>query len=225
MENDTFRVTYNPAYQPPHSRKKYGFGQTELKELGISMLVLTMAFAIALSGGIQNVVWSEFPFMMGFAAIAVITAFLFHELAHKFVAQKYGCWAEFRYWQSGLMMALVFSLMGFLFAAPGAVMVSGRVTQEQNGKISAAGPISNIIVSLLAFGAWFLIPISGAAYSVSGIISDLAFFVGFINAFIGGFNLIPFMPFDGAKIVRWNVPVYIVMVVMALGLIAFGYGF
>ena len=223
MGNDTFRVTYNPAYQPPQQRKKYGFSQTEMKELGISMLVLTMAFAIALSDGVQGIVWSEFPFMMGFAAVAVITAFLFHELAHKFMAQRYGCWAEFRYWQSGLMMALVFSMMGFLFAAPGAVMVSGRVTQEQNGKISAAGPISNIIVSLLAFGAWLFIPTTGSG--IMEIVSGLAFFVGFINAFIGGFNLIPFMPFDGAKIVRWNVPVYIIMVVMAVGLIAFGYGF
>ncbi|MCK5037570.1 MAG: site-2 protease family protein [Thermoplasmata archaeon] len=222
MGNDTFRVAYDPVYQPPQPRKKYSFSQTELKELGISMLVLTMAFAIALSDGVQGIVWSDFPFMMGFAAIAVITAFLFHELAHKFVAQRYGCWAEFRYWQSGLMMALVFSMMGFLFAAPGAVMVSGRVTQEQNGKISAAGPISNIIVSFLAFGIWFFIPATGTV--LMDFISGLAFFVGFINALIGGFNMIPFMPFDGAKVVKWSIPVYLVMVVTVLFLILIGFG-
>ena len=160
--------------------------------------------------------------MFLFAAIAVLTAFVFHELAHKFVAQKYGCWAEFRSWQAGLMMALVFSMMGFLFAAPGAVMVSGRVTQEQNGKISAAGPISNIIVSFLAFGIWFFIPATGTV--LMDFISGLAFFVGFINALIGGFNMIPFMPFDGAKVVKWSIPVYLVMVVTVLFLILIGFG-
>ncbi|MCK4757896.1 MAG: hypothetical protein KAS67_05550, partial [Thermoplasmata archaeon] len=73
MGNDTFRVTYEPVQR----RGKYSFGQVELKELGISMMVLTMAFAIALSGGIQRVIWSDFPFMLIFAAIAVTTAFLF----------------------------------------------------------------------------------------------------------------------------------------------------
>ncbi len=212
MGNDTFRVTYEPVQR----RGKYSFGQVELKELGISMMVLTMAFAIALSGGIQRVIWSDFPFMLIFAAIAVTTAFLFHELAHKFMAQKYGCWAEFRYWQSGLMMALVFSLMGFLFAAPGAVMVSGHVTKSQNGKISAAGPFSNIIVALAAFGVWFALPDNDLGF--------LFFFIGFVNAFIGGFNMIPFMPFDGAKIVKWSIPVYAVMVAILLFLIAIGYG-
>ncbi len=216
MGNDTYRIAYQPLYQPPVSRKKYGFGQTELKELGISMLVLTIAFAIVFSGGIQNIDWGFFAFMFPVAAIAVLTAFVFHELGHKFVAQRYGCWAEFRYWQSGLMMALVFSLLGFLFAAPGAVMVSGRVTEEQNGKISAAGPMLNIAMAVA------LIPVL-LYFSNETFIGFVTFFIIRINAFIGGFNLIPFMPFDGAKIVRWNIPVYIIMVIMALGLIAFGY--
>ena len=101
-------------------------------------------------------------------------------------------------------------------------MVSGRVTQEQNGKISAAGPISNIIVSFLAFGIWFFIPATGTV--LMDFISGLAFFVGFINALIGGFNMIPFMPFDGAKVVKWSIPVYLVMVVTVLFLILIGFG-
>jgi Zn-dependent protease len=44
--------------------------------------------------------------------------------------------------------------------------------------------------------------------------------IGFINAFIGGFNLIPIPPFDGSKIIRWNIGVYILMVAGAVALVA-----
>ena len=35
------------------------------------------------------------------------TGFLGHELAHKFTAEKYGCWAEFKLWTYGALMALL----------------------------------------------------------------------------------------------------------------------
>ncbi len=212
MANDVFRLTY----EPPNKRKIMGFSQTEFKDLGIAMLVLSIAFTIVFSGGIQDIDWVAFPLFFLVAAIAVLTAFVFHELAHKFVAQKYGCWAEFRSWQAGLMMALVFSMMGFLFAAPGAVMVMGNVTKSQNGKISAAGPATNIMIATAAYGTSFLLGDSDIAFII--------FFIGTVNAFIGAFNMIPFMPFDGAKIVKWSIPVYVVMLAAVLFLVAIGYG-
>ena len=44
--------------------------------------------------------------------VAVSTGFLMHELMHKFVAQRYGAWAEFRVFPLGLMMAILFSFFG-----------------------------------------------------------------------------------------------------------------
>jgi Zn-dependent protease len=39
-----------------------------------------------------------------------------------------------------------------------------------------------------------------------------------INALLGAFNMIPLMPFDGAKIIAWNKMVYGVTLVIAVGL-------
>jgi Zn-dependent protease len=33
--------------------------------------------------------------------------------------------------------------------------------------------------------------------------------LAYINVFLGLFNMIPVLPFDGSKIVRWNIPIYI----------------
>src|SRR5438034_2549449 len=41
--------------------------------------------------------------------IVIGTGFLGHELAHKFTAQRYGAWAEFRLWTIGAIMTLVFA--------------------------------------------------------------------------------------------------------------------
>ena len=75
------------------------------------------------------------------------TSLLLHEMAHKFLARYYGCWAEFRADPSGLKTGiLIAAIIGFVFMAPGAVMVAGNITREQNGKIALAGPISNLVL-------------------------------------------------------------------------------
>ena len=79
---------------------------------------------------------------------AVMTGFLLHELAHKWMAQKYGCWAEYRGNRNGLLLALLMGAFGFLIAAPGAVMVAGHVTPRQHGHIAAVGPLTNIALAL-----------------------------------------------------------------------------
>ena len=197
------------------NRGKHTFSITELKEIVKAVLVLTLAFAVAMSGGARGVMVDPvlFLFLLPIAAISVIYAFLCHELAHKFLAQRYGCWAEFRYWETGLLMALLFSSVGFLFAAPGAVEVRGSVRMSQYGKISAAGPGVNI-----ATGAVFVaIAVLAGPGTLFGYIVST---VGFISAVVGGFNLIPISPLDGSKILWWNKGVYISFAVMAVALIA-----
>ena len=207
---------FSISYSQPVPEKQHGFSSTELKQIGISVGVLTLAFAMAMSGGYQIIMDSPggFVLLLPIAAIAVVTAFLFHELAHKFVAQRYGCWAEFRYWKFGLMIALLFSVMGFLFAAPGAVMVSGNVSKSQNGKISAAGPVVNLSLAGAFTAIWMLFD-----PGMDSLLGNIFYVVGFINAFIGGFNLIPMMPFDGAKVFAWSKPVYVIMVAIAAFLV------
>ena len=84
---------------------------------------------------------------------------MLHELAHKFVAQKYGCVAEFRAFDQMLMLALGLAvLIGVIFAAPGAVMISGMVTRKENGYISVAGPLTNYILGVIFLLLLFVFP-------------------------------------------------------------------
>ena len=47
------------------------------------------------------------------------------------------------------LSVLIAAMTGFLFAAPGAVFIQGRVTPRENGLISLVGPGTNFLVSLL----------------------------------------------------------------------------
>jgi len=103
-----------------------------------------------------------------------------------------------------LGLAVMMSFFGVLFAAPGAVMIAGNITREQNGKISIVGPMSNLAVAAL------MLPL--AVFSIQGvpeIVNIAAYGLCLFSVVLAGFNLLPFMPFDGAKVWAWNKPVYV----------------
>ena len=107
-----------------------------------------------------------------------------------------------------LVLAFVMSFFGFVFAAPGAVWIRGHVTKKKNGIISLAGPVTNIILALIFLSfIFFLMP--------TGILLIIASYGFQINAFIALFNMLPFMNFDGAKILRWNNIVYAITAVVS----------
>jgi len=173
----------------------------ELIDITKAWLALSLAFAFIYSGAsLMNGSISN-AFQLHFLKIFVISlftaglGFLLHELGHKFVAQHYGCAAEFRAWDQFLYLAVGLAVViGFIFAAPGAVMIHGMVTRKENGIISAAGPLVNYVLGLIFLGLFFTFP---AWRSVTSI--------GFsINMWLGLFNLIPFGNLDGLKIFHWN---------------------
>jgi len=91
----------------------------EIVHLVASLLVLTIAFSYP-STGIEA---------LAIAAIGVGSGFLLHELAHKFTAQRYGFVADYEASPIGLLLAIglsIFTNGGFVFAAPGAVMIRGK---------------------------------------------------------------------------------------------------
>lgn len=142
------------------------------------------------------------------------TGFLGHELAHKFTAQRYGCWAEFKLWTVGAIMALLFAVISrgiFIFAAPGAVYIASRssyfgegIDRRANGIVSLAGPLLNV-------GAAAIFGLALAASPVLGF-SDLTIGGSFhfllqgmlINVWLGAFNMIPFFILDGQKVYAWD---------------------
>lgn len=194
-------------------RQGLSFSRTELLHIAVSVLVLTFAFTVFSVGpaAFFIVPHDVLLLLIGFSFLTVIISFLLHELAHKIVAQRFGCWAEYRFSNLGLLLTLLTAFMGFMFAAPGAVYFSGYTTKEETGKIGAAGPLTNLAV---AFGVGVLF-LSVLHWSVE--FGTLGGYFILLNLFIGGFNMIPFDPFDGAKILRWSVAVYVAIFAALIG--------
>ena len=203
---------------------KMAFSDYEKKEIRESILFLTLAFAVALADTYSNDrgIWAvlDNPYILvktlPMAFAAVMTGFLLHEIAHKWMAQQYGCWAEYRGNRRGLYFALAMSaFLGVLLAAPGAVMVSGRITDRQNGIIAAVGPITNIVIALVVLPVYIL------THTMEGqitIINELAKFIVLINLILAGFNMIPIQPLDGSKVIVWNKGAYfgIILAILAI---------
>jgi len=208
--NSSYRATY--VARPP---TRLRFSRVELQQIGISIFVLSLDFTIFFSKPLHYEIDPlKFAFYFGLSLAAVVTGFAFHEMAHKLLAQKYGCWAEFRMSGFGLLFALVTALMGFIFAAPGAVHISGRITKEQSGKISVVGPLTNAAVG----GAFLALTFAFAVFAPDWF--WVPWTIAFINLILGAFNMIPFPPFDGSKVIGWNIGVYALTVAVVGTLLA-----
>ena len=169
-------------------------------------VVLTLAFAFIFSGGIWNKQFNAtFLTLLPIAALAVALSFILHELMHKFVAQHYGAWAEFRTWPSGLVITIVSSMLGFLIGLPGATYIfSNSFTRRQNGIVSLAGPLTNMVVFLI-FIAIGLAP-GHTSWNLFGTAIGV---VTFISLWLGFFNMLPILPLDGSKVLAWDIRVYV----------------
>jgi Zn-dependent protease len=201
---------------------KLGFiktSKTELVDIAKAWMVLSLAFTFVYTStsliggrGFSGIFSSQFLLMFVVSLFTAGIGFLLHELAHKLVAQHYGCTAEFRAFDQMLYLALGLAvLVGFIFAAPGAVMIAGQVTRKENGIISLAGPLTNFILGLIFLGLNIIYP----AYT-------FIFQTGFlINFWLGLFNMIPFGNFDGLKILHWSRFAWGMMVVVGVYFVFF----
>ena len=187
------------------------FSRIEITHIIISIFILTIAFSFWLGGGglLTNSNYNSIISSIPFAFAGVVTGFFFHELSHKFMAQKFNLWAEYRYFPLGLVLALLLSVFtGFVFAAPGAVMFMGGSRYHETGKIAMSGPLANIIVAFVSFLLFY--------FFFGTQIGILFGFICFINSLLAAFNLLPFGPLDGTKIIRWNPTVWIVLLIFSI---------
>jgi Zn-dependent protease len=181
---------YRPA--PSRARGRIIFSEKEVKHLTVgALLVVGIGFSLGLFSG---AFWQMNSVKLVLFTIILTASFFLHEMAHKVVAQRNGFWAEFRLMFTGAILTLLSIISPFKIVSPGAVMVAGPVDRENMGKISIAGPSTNIILAVMLL----------AAASLQAEYQDVLMICAAFNAWIALFNLIPFGMFDGFKIFLWN---------------------
>lgn len=175
-----------PALRP---RRILYFGPKEPLHFFVGMLLVVLVGISFFLG--RWAILHDVVALVGLLTIFVL-AFAIHELSHKFAAQLYGLWAEFRTNISFALITLLSVLLPFKILAPGAVVISGPVTVELGGKTALAGPLANVAMSIAIYLLALITPF------------HWLFDGAMINAFLAFFNLLPFFVFDGQKVLAWD---------------------
>lgn len=135
-------------------------------------LMVGLQFVRALlSGGLTIALW-VIP-----VEVLIIASIWFHEMAHSMVGRSYG------------MRTLEMTLHAF----GGFVRQAGQPSDRQQMLISAAGPLSNIVLWLLLNGVANVVGGYGPARWIALSVADF-------NLLIGLFNMIPAFPLDGGSV-------------------------
>jgi Zn-dependent protease len=204
------------------------FSSREIRDLAVAWVALGVAFAIFFAGGGRRAVDAVVSGgVLAPVVLSLLTAgagFLVHEVAHKVVAVRFGQIAEFRADYGMLFLAVVSSLAGFIFAAPGAVHHRGRLTRREHGLIALAGPAVNVGLAVV------FVPVFVVGTLLS---SEFLALVGSrgltINLLLAAFNMLPFGPLDGKTVLGWSKPVFVGVFVpaalLAVGAFVLGFGF
>ncbi|WP_246944548.1 site-2 protease family protein [Bacillus pinisoli] len=151
--------------------------------------------------------------------VTLLIAFTLHEFAHAYVAYKFGdptAQKQGRLTLSPLkhldpIGAIALFILGFGWAKPVPVnRFFFKKPRLAGVLVSIAGPLSNVLLALLALFIWFGLMKIGVYNSIPDHIEEIIY--GFFNTFISinialfVFNLLPFPPLDGYRIIEDLVP-------------------
>lgn len=126
-----------------------------------------------------------------FAAIAVGSSIILHELGHKFVAMALGINATFHAAYSFLVLGLLLKLMNFglIFLVPAYVSHPPTIPIFSSA-IAFAGPATNLVL-------WLILGIAIKNNWINKRYLPLAYATKYINGFLFIVNMIPFPGIDG----------------------------
>jgi len=192
----------------------------ELTALIIALLVLGVSFSFRYVS-FQNFKLLEYSTIFLLTTLVIGTGFIGHELAHKFTAQRYGCWAEFKMWTYGAIMALLFAVVTgglFVFAAPGAVYIASKsgifgegLNRKTNAIVSIMGPVVNIAAALVFLVGLQVAQLENLVISIGGFNFLQEGVV--INLWLGAFNMLPIFILDGQKVFAWDKKVWALLAI------------
>ncbi len=193
----------------------------EIIDLLIAWLGVSFAFSLAFGLRVSFTSVSDMLVTLLVPFVIVGSGFVLHELLHKFTAQRYGFWSEFRANYATLAVSILFAAFtGIVFAAPGATMIYGpNITRRQNGIISAAGPLLNLALAGVYLPLWLF-------GTPETLLRNVGLYGVEINIWLSAFNLLPIGVLDGRKVLDWGVPQYLaIAVVPFVGAVFVFFGF
>lgn len=122
-------------------------------------------------------------YVVGLAfAMALYLAILLHEASHALVARRFGFRVE----------AITLHFLG------GATTIDGEARRPgQEFWIAVVGPITSLVVGIVALGLWFTDPPGLLRLVIEGLAGA--------NIVIGVLNLVPGLPLDGGRVLRAGV--------------------
>jgi Zn-dependent protease len=203
------RYEYKYTYKPPSIPRHFRFSLIEIRHLTLSaLLVMGVGLSVVLQIRMDLVITPEILVSL---AVVFTFAFILHELAHKLVAQRYGLWAEYRLTLLGALLTLLSIISPIKLISPGAVMIAGPMRKGIAGKTGLAGPLTNIVLSV----------VFTALYPLKGPIQTIAMMGTAFNSWIALQNLIPFGVLDGAKVFVWNKAVWGVAFIISIAFTIF----
>ena len=151
-----------------------------------------------------------------YTLVTLAIAFTAHEFAHAYTAYKFGDMTAKNQGRLSLnplrhidpFGAIFIILVGFGWAKPVPVNRFFFKNPRMNSiVVSVAGPLSNLLLAFIGVLLIYLIGVTGIGYNLPDFVSR--FFEVFIhlNVVLFVFNLLPFPPLDGYRIIEDLVPV------------------
>jgi len=185
------------------------FTSEEIRDLTISMFGLALILS-----------YPEIKEMFVIYLGIVFFSYIFRELAHKFVAKRFGCMATFKLWPAGILLGLVtmflkLSLGGIVFLAPGYVEIMPYTFGKWGLKVIRLTPRDLGIISLAAIGVNLFLMISFTTL-FSLYPQPLFKTMAMLNGLITIFNLLPIPHLDGGKIYTWDMKIWTFLIFITI---------
>jgi len=183
----------------------------EVAQLAVSVILVSLV-GLSLIGYGSILFISPYLITLYIAGFAL--SYLLHELAHRIVARRNNVKAYFKLDPIGSLLTLVSAIpmLPIKFIAPGAVVLTSPTTMKVVGSTAFWGPATNIVISIILY----ISSIISRSIFISPLLSAILLILAKFNAFIAFFNLLPFGPLDGLKIIKWSITRWIVAIVLAV---------
>jgi Zn-dependent protease len=146
-----------------------------------------------------------------YVALTLMIAFTVHEFAHAFVAYKFGDPTAQKQGRLTLnpihhldpLGTILIFIAGFGWARPVPVNRFHFKNPRLAGiSVSLAGPLSNLLMAGLGLGIWYGLAAAGAAAGLPDFVPEFLDLFIYLNLMLFVFNLLPFPPLDGYRIIE-----------------------